>query len=54
MAVFVASFVAGALLNQISQFVAEPGTVLTVLGTGAPQTASFFIAYILFNVGGFL
>ncbi len=47
---FAASFVAGALLNQVSQFVREPGTVLTVLGTGAPQTASFFITYILLNV----
>ncbi|PNH12876.1 Mitochondrial import receptor subunit TOM22 2 [Tetrabaena socialis] len=47
--VFVASFVAGALLNQISQLVDSPGGVLSVLGTGAPQTASFFISYILIN-----
>ncbi|GFR40058.1 hypothetical protein Agub_g596, partial [Astrephomene gubernaculifera] len=46
---FIASFLAGALLNQIAQFVAAPGAVLSVLGTGAPQTASFFIAYILFS-----
>ncbi|EFJ47929.1 hypothetical protein VOLCADRAFT_91422 [Volvox carteri f. nagariensis] len=48
-AVFLASLLAGALLNQITEFVAQPGQVLTVLGTGVPQTASFFIAYILFN-----
>eukprot|EP00198_Chlamydomonas_reinhardtii_P013816 XP_001703153.1 MaoC-like dehydratase [Chlamydomonas reinhardtii] len=48
-AVFVASFLAGALLNQIGRFVSEPGAVLTVLGTGAPQTASFFLTYILFT-----
>ncbi|KAG2430435.1 hypothetical protein HXX76_009959 [Chlamydomonas incerta] len=48
-AVFLASFVAGALLNQIGRFVAAPGAVLTVLGTGAPQTASFFLSYILFT-----
>ncbi|EFJ44034.1 hypothetical protein VOLCADRAFT_95705 [Volvox carteri f. nagariensis] len=36
-------------VNQITEFVAQPGQVLTVIGTGVPQTASFFIAYILFN-----
>ncbi|KAG2431317.1 hypothetical protein HYH02_013447 [Chlamydomonas schloesseri] len=48
-AVFLASFVAGTLLNQIGRFVAAPGAVLTVLGIGAPQTASFFLSYILFT-----
>lgn len=39
----------GTLLNQIRQFVSEPASILRVLGTGAPQTASFFILYILVN-----
>ncbi|GFH25380.1 MaoC-like dehydratase [Haematococcus lacustris] len=47
--VFLSSFVAGTLLNQIVQFTQNPTSVLTVLGTGAPQVASFFITYVIFN-----
>ncbi|MEW5319517.1 MAG: hypothetical protein WDW38_010662 [Sanguina aurantia] len=47
--IFLASFIAGTLLNQIVQIIDHPATLLTVLGSGAPQTATFFLLYILFN-----
>ncbi|MEW5303944.1 MAG: hypothetical protein WDW36_006589 [Sanguina aurantia] len=47
--IFLASFIAGTLLNQIVQIIDHPATLLLVLGTGAPQTATFFLLYILFN-----
>jgi hypothetical protein len=47
---FLASFLAGSLANQLQAFIKDPASVLTVLGTGVPQTASFFLVYILFNV----
>lgn len=37
--VFFGSFVAGSFANQIRQFAQQPGSILTVLGTAAPQTA---------------
>ena len=45
--VFFASFIAGSFLNQIQQFAAAPATILSVLGTAAPQTATFFMSYLL-------
>ncbi|KAK9811621.1 hypothetical protein WJX72_007134 [[Myrmecia] bisecta] len=47
--VFFASFVAGSFLTQIQQFVKDPGSVVKVLGTGAPSTAIFFTTYLLLN-----
>ena len=47
--VFLASFISGTLLNQIQQVVERPASLLTVLGAGAPQTASFFLLYAAFN-----
>lgn len=47
---FASSFIAGALLNQLTQLLNDPSTVLAVIGAGAPQTATFFINYILTNV----
>ena len=45
--VFFASFIAGSFLNQIQQFASAPGTIVNVLGTAAPQSATFFMSYIL-------
>lgn len=45
--VFFASFIAGSFLNQIQQFASAPATILSVLGTAAPQTATFFMSYLL-------
>eukprot|EP00879_Flechtneria_rotunda_P010123 GHRR01010581.1.p1 GENE.GHRR01010581.1~~GHRR01010581.1.p1 ORF type:complete len:468 (+),score=154.92 GHRR01010581.1:1140-2543(+) len=48
--VFFASFITGSLLNQLSVlFTQGAGPVLDRLGTGAPQTANFFILYIIFS-----
>lgn len=44
---FFASFIAGSFLNQIQQFASAPGTIVNVLGTAAPQSATFFMSYIL-------
>lgn len=33
--------------NQLKQFIEEPGSIVTVLGTAAPQTAIFFTTYIM-------
>ncbi|KAF8057761.1 CSC1-like protein [Scenedesmus sp. PABB004] len=48
--VFFSSFVTGSLLNQVNVlFTRGVGPVLDRLGTGAPQTANFFILYIIFT-----
>ena len=44
---FFATFIAGSFLNQISQFIAAPTSVVRILGAAAPQTAAFFINYLL-------
>ncbi|KIZ05265.1 Uncharacterized protein RSN1 [Monoraphidium neglectum] len=48
LAVFGASFISGTLFNQVQTWLKDPSQVLTLLGTGVPQTASFFIIYTLF------
>ncbi|GBF92769.1 hypothetical protein Rsub_05388 [Raphidocelis subcapitata] len=48
LATFGASFISGTLFSQIQQLVENPQQVLVILGTGVPQTAAFFILYILF------
>ncbi|KAI7841239.1 hypothetical protein COHA_005076 [Chlorella ohadii] len=45
--VFFGSFIAGSFANQIRQLVKSPGSILTVLGTAAPQTAIFFTTYVM-------
>ncbi|WIA11265.1 hypothetical protein OEZ85_011390 [Tetradesmus obliquus] len=48
--VFFASFITGSLFNQINVlFTQGLAPVLDRLGTGAPQTANFFILYIIFT-----
>jgi hypothetical protein len=46
--VFLATFISGTLLNQLQQVLERPASLLAVLGVGAPQTASFFLLYVLF------
>ncbi|KAL6782290.1 hypothetical protein ACKKBG_A06245 [Auxenochlorella protothecoides x Auxenochlorella symbiontica] len=45
--VFFGSFIAGSFFNQFKQFIDDPGSIVTVLGTSAPQTAIFFMTYLL-------
>ncbi|GMH37685.1 hypothetical protein BSKO_05558 [Bryopsis sp. KO-2023] len=45
--VFFGSFIAGSLTSQLSKLKDKPGDIIDLLGTSAPQTASFFISYIL-------
>lgn len=47
---FLSSFIAGSLFNQLPEFIERPAGALRILGSGAPQTASFFMLYNLFNV----
>ncbi|KAL4447960.1 hypothetical protein ABPG75_005179 [Micractinium tetrahymenae] len=44
---FFGSFIAGSFANQIKQFVQSPSSIITVLGTAAPQTALFFTTYLM-------
>eukprot|EP00884_Botryococcus_braunii_P010053 jgi/Botrbrau1/19049/Bobra.0100s0073.2 len=44
--VFFGNFIAGTLLNQIQQFIADPASIISVLGTAAPLTSIFFLNYI--------
>lgn len=50
--VFLGSFIAGTFANQLDQFIDDPGSIVTIIGTSAPQTAFFFLTYLL--IGGFL
>ncbi|KAL4853137.1 CSC1-like protein [Chlorella vulgaris] len=44
---FLGSFIAGTFANQMKQFIADPGSIITIFGTSAPQTAIFFMTYLL-------
>lgn len=35
--------------RQVTELIEKPGNLLQLLGASAPQTASFFLLYILFN-----
>jgi hypothetical protein len=39
----------------MKQFIADPGSIITIFGTSAPQTAIFFMTYLVCfeSVGGF-
>ena len=45
--VFVGSLLAGSLFSQAVQLLQNPSSVVRVLGTSAPETASFFCSYLL-------
>lgn len=45
--VVIGSIIAGTFFNQIKQFAEDPGSIVTILGTAAPQTAVFFMNYLL-------
>ncbi|DBA75042.1 hypothetical protein WJX77_009599 [Trebouxia sp. C0004] len=44
---FLGSLLVGSFLNQISEFLDNPKGIVNTLGTSAPQTATFFMSYIL-------
>lgn len=45
--IFFATFLAGSFFNQVQLFVNDPTSVVRILGAAAPQTASFFMSYLL-------
>lgn len=45
--IFFGTFIAGSFLNQIQLFISAPKSILRILGAAAPQTASFFMSYVL-------
>eukprot|EP00891_Asterochloris_glomerata_P001750 jgi/Astpho2/1750/Aster-04171 len=44
---FFGNFIAGSLLNQVQQIIQDPSSIVQVLGNAAPQTAVFFMTYVL-------
>lgn len=44
---FLGSFIAGTFANQLNQFINDPSSIITIFGTSAPQTAIFFLTYVL-------
>ncbi len=44
--VYLGTFIAGTFANQIEQLIDDPSSIVTVLGTSAPQVSIFFLAYI--------
>ena len=45
--VFIGSLLAGSLFSQAVQLLQNPSSVVRVIGTSAPETASFFCSYLL-------
>lgn len=39
--------VAGSIVNQLKAIIATPSSLLNTLGLAVPQTATFFITYVL-------
>lgn len=47
--VFFGSFAFGSVLNQLTMWARHPAQALSILGTAAPLTSSFFLNYVQFN-----
>ena len=47
---FFGSFIVGTVINQLQQLIKDPTSILTIMGTAAPQTANFFMSYIALQV----
>ena len=45
--VFLGSLLAGSLLSQVYQLAQSLSSVIRIIGTTAPETASFFCSYLL-------
>ena len=45
--IFFATFLAGSFFNQVQLVVNDPTSIVRILGAAAPQTASFFMSYLL-------
>lgn len=50
--VFLGSFIAGSLFTQFEQWIKNPESAVTILGTAAPLTSIFFLNYVELNVSG--
>lgn len=44
---FLGSFITGSIANQFKQLIEDPGSIIDILGTAAPQTAIFFTSFVL-------
>ncbi|KAK9852109.1 hypothetical protein WJX84_005426 [Apatococcus fuscideae] len=45
--VFFASFVSGSFFNQFSQWISDPASAVTIIGSAAPTTSIFFLTLII-------
>ena len=45
--VFLTSLIAGTVVSQLQQVINDPRSIVTSLGAAAPQTATFFMLYLL-------
>lgn len=45
--VFIGSFISGIFANQFEQLISDPGSIIQIFGTAAPQVGIFFMTYIL-------
>lgn len=44
---FFGSFIAGSFANQFKQLIEDPGSIVNIFGTAAPQTAIFFSTFLM-------
>ncbi|KAK9845039.1 hypothetical protein WJX74_009951 [Apatococcus lobatus] len=45
--VFFASFIGGSFFTQLKQWVKDPGSAVTIIGSAAPKTSIFFLTFIV-------
>ena len=48
--VFFASFIGGSFFSQFKQWIQNPTSAITIIGSAAPRTSQFFLSFVILQV----